>query len=167
MPAPAPPLSLADHVCLTVVAEAPTHGWDLVRLLRPDGELGRIWSLSRPLTYRSIDHLVDTGLVDRSDSGRRRMLRATPAGRGRAGTWLDAPVAHLRDLRTEFLLKVRLLERRGRSPTDLAIRQLDALEPTIAALLATDATDPVERWRQESARASRRFLEHLAAGDAR
>ena len=57
-------------------------------MLAPDGELGRIWTLSRPLTYRAIDGLVDKGLVTRrgqsSGQGRERVvLGATAAGRRR------------------------------------------------------------------------------------
>ena len=156
-------LSPADHVCLAVVAEGPTHGWSIVRLLRSDGDLGRIWSLSRPLTYRSLGTLTDEGLVRRTDRGRRVLLRVTPRGRRANDAWLDEPVEHLRDLRTHFLLKVRLVERAGRTPTELARRQLDVLDGMIRALTSSPAADPVERWRQESARAADRFLRSLAS----
>lgn len=154
--------SLADHVCLAVIAEGPTHGWAIVKELAPDGDLGRIWSLSRPLTYRSLDLLVADGLVTRRRVGRRHELRVTAAGRRAHQRWLTGPVAHLRELRTEFLVKTRLIERSGGSPADLARRQLDALGGTIRALTSTAAADPVERWRQEAARAAERFLESLA-----
>src|SRR5262249_41228547 len=42
-------LSLAEAVCLTLVAREPTHGWAIVKTLAPEGDIGRIWSLSRPL----------------------------------------------------------------------------------------------------------------------
>jgi len=31
-------LSLAESVCLTLVAHEPTHGWSIVKALAPDGE---------------------------------------------------------------------------------------------------------------------------------
>jgi DNA-binding PadR family transcriptional regulator len=155
------PLSLADHVCLAIIAEGPTHGWALVKLLRPDGEIGRIWSLSRPLTYRSIDHLVEAGMVDRSDGGRRAELRATEPGRRAATSFLARPVGHIRDLRTEFLLKLELAHRAAVDPSDLINRQRDHLEPAFGALTSTAAADPVELWRQESARAAERFLDRI------
>jgi len=37
-----PELSIADWVVLGVVAEAPTHGWPVVRALRADGPIGRV-----------------------------------------------------------------------------------------------------------------------------
>ncbi len=163
-----PPLSLADQACLAIVAEAPTHGWAIVKLLAPDGELGRVWSLSRPLTYRSLDRLADAELIDRADAGRRTELRITRRGRATSAAWMGCPVDHLRDLRTEFLLKLVLLERTGADPTKLVVAQRTVLEPAIAALTEADRDssprDVVELWRRESALAARRFLDHLADG---
>ena len=159
-------LTLADHVCLALVAEEPKHGWAIVKLLAPDGDVGHVWALSRPLTYRSIARLHDGGFVRQIDSGRRRDLRVTAAGRRATDDWLAQPVAHLRDLRTEFLVKTRLIERRGDTTAELARRQLDTLAPVIDALTAAEvdvSTTPVELWRQESALAARRFLQQLAA----
>ena len=48
-------LDLAGYTCLTLVAEGVEHGWAIGSLLAADGELGRIWTLSRSLTYRAID----------------------------------------------------------------------------------------------------------------
>jgi PadR family transcriptional regulator AphA len=154
-------LSLADHVCLAIIADGPTHGWAIVKLLRPDGDVGRIWSLSRPLTYRAIDHLVEAGMIERSDGGRRAELRATAAGRRAVRSFLERPVDHVRDLRTEFLLKLELAARAAVDPSDLIRRQRDHLGPALRALASSDAADPVELWRQESARAAERFLDRI------
>ena len=156
-----PSLSLADHVCLAVIAERRTHGWAVVKLLAPDGEIGRIWSLSRALTYRSIDRLVEFGLVDRSESGRRAELRITPAGRRRRRTWLERPVEHLRDLRTEFLLKLELCRRSGIDSGALIASQRVQLAPAIAALTDGQPADAVALWRHESARGAARFLRRI------
>jgi DNA-binding PadR family transcriptional regulator len=160
-----PTLSLADHVCLALVAEGPTHGWALVKLLATDGELGRIWTLSRPLTYRSLDTLVEQRLAARTESGRRAILSATPAGRRVRRRWLDTPVEHLRDVRTELLLKLALRERSGLGREPLVTRQLAELEPAIAALTTQPDGDPVDLWRSESARAVLRFLGRLREQD--
>lgn len=153
--------SLADHVCLAAIAEAPTHGWALVKLLRPDGDLGRIWTLSRGLTYRSIEHLVEAGTVTRRDGERRTTLEATPAGRGAARAWLSEPVEHVRELRIEFLLKLRLHTRSGLDPGPLVERQRDLLRPALGALMSGSPDDPVGLWRQESAIAAQRFLDRI------
>jgi DNA-binding PadR family transcriptional regulator len=153
--------SLADHVCLAVVAEGPTHGWALVKLLRPDGDLGRIWSLSRGLTYRSIDRLVATGSITRYDGVRRSTLEVSAAGRRTARRWLGQPVEHVRDLRTEFLLKLHLHTRSGLDPSPLVERQRDVLRPALDALTSGRPDDHVALWRQESAIAAQRFLDRI------
>lgn len=158
---PTASLSLADQVCLAVVGEGRTHGWAIVKLLAPDGELGRIWSLSRALTYRSIDRLVEFGLVERSDAGRRAELRITAAGRRRRTAWLTQPVEHLRDLRTEFLLKLVLCDRSSIEAADLIRSQRERLTPAITALTDQDPSDVVAVWRHESAQAAARFLRRL------
>lgn len=155
-------LSLADQVCLAVIANGPTHGWAIVKLLRPDSELGRIWGLSRPLTYRSIDVLADEGLIERNDAGRRTELRITRRGRAESRVWLAEPVGHLRDLRTAFLLKLELCRMAGIDPSELIARQRTALRPAIEALTEPSPTDPVGLWRDESARAAERFLDRIA-----
>jgi len=152
-------------VCLTLVIQGVAHGWALGSVLAPGGELGRIWSLTRPLTYRAIDGLVDKGLVTRSGprpgQGRERVaLVATAAGRRAAQRWLDTPVQHLRDLRTELLVKLTLRERAGLDNTDLLAAQQELFEPAIDGLTSAAADgDLVDLWRRESARAVRRFLD--------
>lgn len=155
------PLSLADQVCLAVIGEGGTHGWAIVKLLSHDGEIGRVWTLSRALTYRSIDRLVDAGLVDRADEGRRAHLSITPSGRRIRTRWLAEPVAHLRDLRTVFLLKLTLCDRSGSGTPELIDAQRSALRPAIEALTGQFPTDAVELWRHEAALAAARFLEQV------
>jgi PadR family transcriptional regulator AphA len=160
-----PSLPLAEWVCLTLITQKVSHGWALGSILAPDGQLGRIWSLSRPLTYRAIDGLVDKGLVGRTGqaAGRGRdrvVLAATPAGRRLARRWLDEPVEHLRDVRTELLVKLWLRERAGLDRASLLTSQQEQFASTIDALTSTHPDDDlVDLWRRESARAVRRFLE--------
>jgi molybdopterin-binding protein len=152
-------------VCLTLVVQGVSHGWAIGTMLARDGEIGRVWSLSRPLTYRSIDALVERGLVMRRGNaaghGRDRVLLApTAAGRRAAAEWLDEPIEHLRDVRTELLTKLVLRDRAGLDSTGLLTAQLDRFEPMIEALSAASPDDDlVDLWRRESARAIRRFLD--------
>jgi PadR family transcriptional regulator AphA len=158
-------LPLAEWVCLTLIKQKVSHGWALGTMLAPNGELGRIWSLSRPLTYRAIDGLVDRGLVTRTGqaAGRGRdrvILAATPAGRRLVRRWLDEPVEHLRDVRTELLVKLLLRGRAGLDRAPLLAAQQEIFAPAIDALTSSHADDDlVDLWRRESARAVRRFLE--------
>jgi DNA-binding PadR family transcriptional regulator len=156
--------ALAEPVCLALVAEGPTHGWAVARLLAPAGEIGRIWALSRPLTYRSLDGLVDAGLVVRKGSepgqGRERtILAVTTKGRRRSRAWLDEPVGHLRDVRTALLVKLELRRRAGLPLTPLLEAQQQAFAPIVERLAgAADETDLVGLWRRESASTVDRFL---------
>ena len=158
-------LPFAEWVCLTLITQGVSHGWALGTMLAPDGELGRIWTLSRPLTYRAVDGLVDKGLITRTGhaAGRGRdrvILDVTPAGGRLVGPWLDRPVEHLRDVRTELLVKLHLRDRAGRDNRDLLAVQQRLFEPAIDALTSTAADDDlVDVWRRESARAVRRFLD--------
>jgi PadR family transcriptional regulator AphA len=168
-----PPLSLADHAVLALVAEQPRHGWAIVRELAPGGDVGRVWTLSRPLAYRSIDKLAERGLIRaaRTESGdgpRRTIYTATASGRRAAEAWLGRPVEHLRDVRTELLLKVVIGRRQDRDVRPLLRAQRRTLQPIITGLAraatAPDA-DAVDLWRHESAQAVERFLDAvLGAG---
>jgi molybdopterin-binding protein len=158
--------SFAEQVCLVLVTQGVSHGWALGTLLAPDGEIGRIWSLTRPLTYRAIDGLVDQGLLSRrgrtAGLGRDRVvLAATAAGRRTSRRWLDTPVQHLRDVRTELLVKLALRQRAGLDNEALLNAQQLLFEPAIDALTVGHGDeDFVDLWRRESARAVRRFLDH-------
>jgi PadR family transcriptional regulator AphA len=164
--APSPSeLPLAERVCLSLISQDVAHGWALGSLLAPDGEIGRIWSLSRPLTYRAIDGLVDKALITRrgqaAGRGRDRViLAATPAGRRLVKRWLDEPIQHLRDVRTELLVKLQLRARIGLDNEPLLTAQQQVFNPTIDVLTSTHRDDDiVDLWRRESARAVRRFLD--------
>lgn len=161
-----PDTVFAEQVCLALVAEGPTHGWAVARLLAPEAEIGRIWTLSRALTYRAIEQLVAEGLVERKGSepgrGRDRMILAvTAAGRRRSRRWLDAPVQHVRDVRTELLVKLALRERRGLDLIPLLEAQQAVFDPLLERLVAAadrEPSDLVALWRRESADTVARFL---------
>lgn len=168
MPPPLPELSLSDWTVLGIVAERPTHGWPVVRELAADGPIGRIWTVSRPLVYRAVSTLLALGLIEEcgevagARGPQRNIVRATRAGRAALRRWLDRPVDHVREVRSELLVKLALRERAGRSSHPLIERQLAQLEPVFAAVTRPPAGDGFEavlaRWRREQALAVRRFL---------
>ena len=157
-------LSLAEQVCLALLDDGVNHGWAIGTELAPHGELGRIWSLSRPLTYRAIEQLENKGMLrrrGRHGGGRERMLLVcTAQGRRTVSRWLETPVEHLRDVRTELLLKL-VLRRRRNMPLEplLHAQQLAFSDQVDALTVAQPGRDPVDLWRRESARAVRRFLD--------
>jgi DNA-binding PadR family transcriptional regulator len=171
---PLPELSLSDWIVLGIVAERPTHGWPVVRELAPDGAIGRVWSVSRPLVYRSLATLVGDGFVEEcgeaaSERGpQRTIVRVTRKGRAALRRWLDEPVEHVREVRSEFLVKLALLERAGRSAEQLVALQLERLAPVFAAVTARQPGEGLASagafesvlatWRREQALAVQRFL---------
>lgn len=174
-PRPLPDLLPGDWAVLGVVAERPTHGYAVARELSPDGELGAIWALSRPLVYRAIQKLRDGGLIEpvgtQSGGGpRRELLGCTAAGRAAVERWLAEPIDHPRDARTLLMLKLAFLHRAGRDPAGLLRAQQERFEPVIAALgeraresVAFERT--IARFRYETARGIARFIEAALAGD--
>ena len=90
-----------------------------------------------------------------------RFTGPTRRGRRALDRWLDRPVTHVRDLRIEFLLKLRLNERRERGSGALVAAQRDALNPTLDELTNARDGDVVDAWRRQNAVAARAFLERL------
>jgi DNA-binding PadR family transcriptional regulator len=169
---PLPELSLSDWAVLAIVTERPTHGWPIVLELRADGALGRVWTVARAVVYRSLTTLTSEGLIEAFGEApgrrgpQRTIVRATRAGHAALRRWLDAPVAHVRDVRTELLLKLAVLARAGRTSEPLVERQLAELAPVIAAVSARATGDGFDlvlaKWRREQALAVERFLRSLA-----
>jgi PadR family transcriptional regulator AphA len=161
------PLSLGEHAVLALLAERPRHGWAIVRELAPDGEIGRIWTLSRPLAYRAMDGLTARRLArptgtEQGSGPRRTILGPTAAGRREVDRWLAEPVAHPRDVRTELLLKLALGARLGADARPLLQAQRRAFRPVFTALARAAASpdaDLVDQWRHQSALAIERFLD--------
>src|ERR1700754_4398366 len=122
-------LATGEWAVLGLVVEAPTHGFAIARALAPGGDVGRVWAMRRPLVYRTVDVLSTQGLVraagtEASDVGpRRTLLEATTAGGERFEAWLGAPVDHVRDARSELMLKLLFLDRAGRDPSELLAAQ--------------------------------------------
>jgi DNA-binding PadR family transcriptional regulator len=177
MPAsPVPSLSLAEWLVLCLVCERPQHGFAIARLLGPGGAMGQVWRVPKPVVYRALQRLEQLGLVQTteqqpSNQGPVRSLVApTPAGRKAATAWLVRPAGHNRDVRSELLVKLALLDRAGTDPQDLLDAQRAALVPVARGLedrLA--ASSGFERtlalWRCETMSATLRFLDALPAPD--
>ena len=161
-------LLLGEWACLGILYGAPAHGFAVAARLKPGADIGRIWALSRALTYRSLEQLEHRGMIEPIGEepgiagGNRTILTATRAGRAQFRRWLRTPVEHLRDLRSELLLKLVLADSTGIDITDM----LSAQHQRIAELSSAfdrepDASDIVQMWRQESAGAALRFLDRL------
>jgi DNA-binding PadR family transcriptional regulator len=169
-----PGLLLGEWACLAVLAQGPAHGFAVARRMAATGDVGRAWSLSRPLTYRALDALVAAGLareVGREPGragGERTVLGITAKGRRALTAWLAEPVTHLRDVRGALMVKLLACELAGVDPMPLVAAQLEVFEPLAEALRREAAAapgDPVPLWRAESSAAAVRFLQRLADRD--
>ena len=172
-------LSLAEWLVLGVVREQKTHGFAVAALAGPDGEIGRVWRLPRPVVYRALGRLRDAGLIretgtEHTTSGpARTLIEITPDGAAAAEAWLARPVTHVRDFRSELLVKLALLDRAGIDPTALLVAQRRILEPIVDALReardqARGFDHTLAAWRYETAVATLAFLnETLTATGSR
>ena len=163
-------LLLGEWACLGIIYVEPMHGFAVAAKLKPDSDIGRVWTLSRALTYRAIDKLLERGLIEPVAEeqgiagGNRTIYRCTRAGRAAFRRWLQTPVAHVRDLRSELLLKLMLgaesdvdLKPMIYGQKQIATSQLSQIKSEIRQ----SPNDPVARWRLETTEAALRFLSRL------
>lgn len=163
-------LLLGEWACLGILYPKPTHGFAIAARLKPQGDVGRVWSLSRALTYRSLDQLAQrdylrpVGEEPGLAGGNRTILAATRTGRAQLRKWLATPVGHLRDLRSELLLKLIISDLCDVDITSMLERQhtkIETLTESIVAQVEAEPSDVVALWRSESSAAALRFLDRL------
>src|SRR5918994_100311 len=163
-------LLLGEWACLGILYPGPSHGFAIAARLKPTGDVGRVWSLSRALTYRSLDQLDQRGYLHAVGEepgiagGNRTILAATRTGRAQLRRWLATPVDHLRDLRSELLLKLVIAELCSIDVSAMLHQQRQRIVEMRAALeaqVALDRADVVALWRSESTDAALRFLDRL------
>jgi len=161
-------LLLGEWACLGILAHAPAHGYDVAMRLAPTGDVGRVWSLRRSLTYRALDQLTQRNLIapiaeeKGKAGGVRTILAPTKEGRAAVKRWLHEPVSHIRDVSGELLLKLVL----SKDPQSLLEAQRARFAPMVEALAnpgdARQTTaDQVAVWRYESSRAVLRFIDRM------
>jgi DNA-binding PadR family transcriptional regulator len=170
-------LLLGEWACLGILYEGPSHGYAIAARLKPDQDVGRVWSMSRPRTYGALEHLGDRGYIravgeERGFAGgNRTIIAATRSGRARLRNWMATPVAHMRDLRSELLLKLVLADMCGLDVGDMLDRQREIIERRADAYVHAEenaaAKDVVTMWRSEYSSAALRFVEQLSATAAR
>jgi PadR family transcriptional regulator AphA len=165
-------MGLPEWAVLAVISQQPTHGFAIAQLTTPDGELGQVWQIPRPVIYRAIGRLAEAGLIapQGTEPGQgplRTIYATTDEGRRAVGAWLDTPVGHVRDIRSHLLLKLALLHRLGADPAGLIGRQRAALEPIVRAIEAEAPEDAFDAtllaWRRANAAAAIAFLDDIAA----
>jgi DNA-binding PadR family transcriptional regulator len=174
MPRARDELTAGEWAVLALLAEQPSHGFELARAMAPEGEVGKVWALRRPLVYRALVTLERLGLVrpigtQPSRSGpQRTIFEPTPAGITELAGWLARPVGHVRDARSLLMLKLLFLTRRGLDIEPLLSSQRDrfgahaqSLEAAVGSSAGFDRA--LLQWRLESTKAAVRFAETLLA----
>jgi DNA-binding PadR family transcriptional regulator len=167
-----PMLSLAEWLVLCLVCEELRHGFAIARLLEPDGKMGRVWRVPKPVVYRALQRLEQFGLVRSTREQPSSLgpvktpIDVTAAGRRLAGAWLERPASHNRDVRSELLVKLALIDRSGGDPGPLINAQRKQLDPVAGALrnklaTATGFDRTLVLWRCEMVSATLRFLDAL------
>jgi DNA-binding PadR family transcriptional regulator len=174
MPRSRDTLSAGEWAVLALLSEQPTHGFAVARAMAPDGEVGQVWALRRPLVYRALEALQLSRLLvpvgkEPSPSGpRRTVLKVTPEGEAAVKRWLSEPVSHVRDARSLLMLKLLFLTRRQADLEPLLSAQRDQFSRRAALLsAAADRAEGFDRalllWRLESTTAAIHFTETMLA----
>jgi tRNA-Thr(GGU) m(6)t(6)A37 methyltransferase TsaA len=139
--------------------------------------MGRVWSSSRPLTYRALallrerGHVAEAGSEASTGGPSRRLLAPPPKGRRAFRAWRARPVAHVRDLRSALMLKLLFHDRSALDWTPLLERQHALLISQERSLgLQAGASAGFDRvldlWRLSSVRAAIRFVQDLGGLEA-
>lgn len=165
-------ITLIEAACLALISQGSTHGYDIAKRFHPDGDIGEIFTQTNPVVYRALKSLEAAHLVESTDAlGVRKQLKfalsMTEEGSRVLKSWLTAPALHIRDLRTEFLVKLHLRSLAGMKQQKFIALQRDALGNVLSQLLANPARNAVAMWRREQARAVARFLDELAGEESR
>jgi DNA-binding PadR family transcriptional regulator len=141
-------LAVGEWAVLALLAEGESHGFAIARAMAPGGEVGKVWSVRRPLVYRAIDTLAAmelvraAGTVASTSGPQRTVLQATAGGKRAVARWLRQPVEHVRDARSLLVLTLLFLARR-------------------------EADRALVLWRLERTTAAVRFVEAMRAEPAR
>jgi len=170
-----PALSLAEWAVLAVLAQKPVHGFAVAQLTARGGDLGRVWQIPRPIIYRALGRLDEAGLVrpeavEPGQGPQRTIYAATEEGRKAALRWLDTPVEHVRDIRSQLLLKLAILHRVSGDTAALIQRQREVLVPIAEAIDAETPEDGFDAtllaWRRANAKAALDFLDAISGPGA-
>jgi DNA-binding PadR family transcriptional regulator len=170
-------LTAGEWALLALLDLEPAHGFALARAMAPDGEVGRVWAMRRPLVYRALDTLERMGLVrpvatQPSNAGpRRTIFKPTAEGRRALDEWLQQPVDHVRDARSLLMLKLLFLGKRDDDVAPLLTAQRDRFTQSAERLeAAVDGAEGFERtlllWRLHNTDAAIRFAEAVLADSA-
>jgi tRNA (adenine37-N6)-methyltransferase len=164
--------SLPEWAALGLLCERSAHGWAIARELGPSGSIGAVYSCTRALTYRALGQLREAGLAEvrrtaPSETGpARSTLGPTRRGRSSFARWRETPVQHVRDLRSELMLKLLFHDRAELDPAQLLEAQASVLadiERGLTDQLSSSSgfARSVALWRLSACRGALSFVDGL------
>ena len=109
-----------EHVLLALLDQKPMHGYELHRELCEMKGISKIWNIKLSLLYAILDKLEAKGflsseLVQGKTYPPRKYFYLTEIGKSSLQAWYNQPVRVARDLRQEFLAKLIIARRYGKS----------------------------------------------------
>lgn len=109
-----------EHVILALIDQAPKHGYDLYQELNEMQGISLIWNIKQPMLYAILDKLEKHGLlssqlVQGEAYPPRKYFYLTEPGKKSLQTWLMTPVHRSREIRQEFLAKLIIARRYGKT----------------------------------------------------
>ncbi len=147
----------AAHAILGLLEldDGSSHGYDLARHFGDDQPLAQVIHLEPAMLYHHLKRLARAGwatanIEPQGTRPARQVYQITAAGRAELRRWLAEPVAHTREIRLEFLVKLYLAQRLDPDLASLLLagqldtcRRLEAsLVAQLAALADSDAGTP-------------------------
>lgn len=133
MPKTKTDLTPAEYAVLGLLRERPTHGYELKRQFVGESGLARVCPIEPAMVYailRSLSglELID-GTWDDSTSPRRSVYSVTDRGAQVFERWLRRPVARIREVRLDFMVKMYFALREDRQlARDLLEAQIDVVK---------------------------------------
>src|SRR5262245_2247331 len=96
--------------------------------------------MPRPLVYRALDMLSSfeltraVGTESSSAGPRRTLIETTEAGSRRVNSWMRQPIDRVRNTRSDLMLKLLFLERRGVDATEFRVAQRERFAERVVEL---------------------------------
>jgi len=150
-----------EHVLLALLDRAPMHGYELYQELCALKGISLVWNIKQALLYALLDKLEARGLlaselVQGDAYPPRNTFHLTAEGRETLRAWYQTPVRRARDFRQEFLAKLIVARRYGKSEALGLIRaQQGACRSWQRDLSATAAAGTADEWLVHSFRLER------------
>lgn len=109
-----------EHVLLALLDPRPMHGYELYQELCAMNGISLIWNIKQAMLYALLAKLEARGLlysqlVQGETYPPRNYFRLTEPGKDALHAWLKTPVRRARDFRQEFLAKLIVARRYGKS----------------------------------------------------